>query len=268
MKPDRPHPHGWMRCLPSEKRSRPAGQWNHYRVECNDGSIKLAVNGKVVSGASKAHPRKGYICLESEGSECHFRNIRIKELPSTNPKPDEIAPLSDGFKSLYTGLDLTGWKADAAQKEHWKPKDWTLVYDGKAGEPAEPVWTEKEYGNFELIVDWRLTDKNAAPGASVGAGVCVRGAHSPIPLLARAEGGAAPAPGAPSAAPGAAPTAARKPGEWNRYILTVRGDKATVRLNDQRVGDALIRDAAHGPVGLLGGGASVEFANLYVRELR
>src|SRR5262245_58680617 len=42
-KPDRPHPAGWMRCLPSERRSKPFGQWNHYRVECNDGVMKLAV---------------------------------------------------------------------------------------------------------------------------------------------------------------------------------------------------------------------------------
>jgi hypothetical protein len=91
MKPDRPHPAGWMRCLPSERRSNPAGQWNHYQITCNDGVIQLAVNGKVVSGGSECKPRKGYICLEAEGSEIHFRNLRIKELPSTNPQPDEIA---------------------------------------------------------------------------------------------------------------------------------------------------------------------------------
>ena len=66
-----------MRCLPSEKRANPAGQWNHYRVTVNDGTIKLEVNGKEVSGGTKCKPRKGYICLESEGSECHFKNLRI-----------------------------------------------------------------------------------------------------------------------------------------------------------------------------------------------
>src|SRR5262249_47900576 len=78
-KPDRPHPHGWARCLPSERRCKGAGEWNHYRVEAKDGAIKLAVNGKVVSGVSGCNPRKGYLALESEGSECHFRNLRIKE---------------------------------------------------------------------------------------------------------------------------------------------------------------------------------------------
>ena len=46
MKPDRPHPAGSMRCLPSERRSKPSPEWNHYRVTCRDGDIKLAVNGK------------------------------------------------------------------------------------------------------------------------------------------------------------------------------------------------------------------------------
>ena len=32
MTPDRPHPGGWMRSLPSERRARPAGEWNHYRI--------------------------------------------------------------------------------------------------------------------------------------------------------------------------------------------------------------------------------------------
>lgn len=91
MKPDRPHPAGWPRCLPSERRCKPSPEWNHYRVTCRNGVLQLAVNGKVVSGGSQCKPRKGYICLESEGSEVHFRNIRLRELPSTNPKPDEIA---------------------------------------------------------------------------------------------------------------------------------------------------------------------------------
>lgn len=89
--PNRPHPGGWMRCLPSEKRCNPSPEWNHYRVKCLDGKVTLAVNGKVVSGGHHTIPRKGYICLESEGSPVDFRNIRIKVLPSTNPTPEEIA---------------------------------------------------------------------------------------------------------------------------------------------------------------------------------
>ena len=81
--PDRPHPSGVERCLPSENRAKGGGEWNHYKVIANDGVIKLEVNGKEVSGVSKCNPRKGYLALESEGAECHFKNIKIKELPST-----------------------------------------------------------------------------------------------------------------------------------------------------------------------------------------
>src|SRR5439155_6142753 len=116
--PDRPHPLGWERCLPSENRAKGANEWNHYRVEANDGVIKLHVNGKEVSGVSKCSPRKGYLALESEGSECRFKNLKIKELPSTNPKPQETANVAEGFKNLYTGLDLDGWKANDETKKH------------------------------------------------------------------------------------------------------------------------------------------------------
>src|SRR2546421_1144798 len=115
-KPDRPHPTGQQRCLPSENRCKGGGEWNHYRVEANNGTIKLAVNGKVVSGLSKCNPRKGYLALESEGAECRFKNLKIKELPSTtstNSSPAETANVAQGHKPLYTGLDLRGWKADA-----------------------------------------------------------------------------------------------------------------------------------------------------------
>src|SRR5438874_4145274 len=157
MKPDRPHPKGAERCLPSEHRCKPSPEWNHYRVECNNGVIQLAVNGKVVSGGSECRPRKGYICLESEGSECHFRNIRLAELPSTNPQPEEIAVVDQGFKSLYTGVDLGGWKAVPGHANHWKPADWVLDYDGQSEAEDKCLWSEKEYANFSLICDWRLS---------------------------------------------------------------------------------------------------------------
>ena len=121
-----------MRCLPSEWRAKPSPEWNHYRIICTNGVIQLAVNGKIVSGGSECKPRKGYICLESEGSEAHFRNIRIQELPSLNPPASEVAPLDQGFLSLYTGVDLSRWKQEPGHQGHWQPKDWILDYDGKS----------------------------------------------------------------------------------------------------------------------------------------
>jgi len=64
-----------------ENRARGRGEWNTYEVVCVDGVIKLSVNGKFVNGISEASQKKGYLCLESEGAEIHFRNLKIIELP-------------------------------------------------------------------------------------------------------------------------------------------------------------------------------------------
>jgi hypothetical protein len=75
-----------------ENRCKGKGEWNIYEVVCVDGVIKLSVNGKFVNGISKSTHKKGYICLESEGGEIHFRNIRIIELPSGVTSAEQIAP--------------------------------------------------------------------------------------------------------------------------------------------------------------------------------
>ena len=64
-----------------ENRVKGTGDWNTYDVVAVDGTIKLSVNGKFVNGIAKSTKRKGYLCLESEGAEIHFRNVKIMELP-------------------------------------------------------------------------------------------------------------------------------------------------------------------------------------------
>ena len=72
------------RSMSIENRCLGRGKWNTYDVVAVDGTIKLSVNGKVVNGISKSTQRKGYLCLESEGAEIHFRNIQIMELPPSS----------------------------------------------------------------------------------------------------------------------------------------------------------------------------------------
>jgi len=79
------------RSMSKEPRCRPHGKWNRYTVVCVDGAIKLSINGKFVNGIRDSSVRKGYICLESEGSEIHFRNIRIMELPPGLTTPEQTA---------------------------------------------------------------------------------------------------------------------------------------------------------------------------------
>lgn len=75
-----------------EGRCKGKGEWNTYDVVAVDGVVKLAVNGRFVNGMSHATIRKGYLDLESEGAEIHFRNIRLLELPGSLVGPDMTAP--------------------------------------------------------------------------------------------------------------------------------------------------------------------------------
>ncbi|MBC8872397.1 MAG: DUF1080 domain-containing protein [Planctomycetes bacterium] len=86
--PDNPR---GSRSMSRELRCKGAGEWNVYDVVCVDGTVKLAINGKFVNSIRNSSVRKGYLCLESEGSEIHFRNIRILELPPGITTPEQTA---------------------------------------------------------------------------------------------------------------------------------------------------------------------------------
>ncbi len=88
--PDNPR---GTRSMSWEYRCKGAGEWNTYDVVCVDGTVKLAINGKFVNGIRESSVKKGYLCLESEGSEIHFRNIRIMELPPGRATEENTAPL-------------------------------------------------------------------------------------------------------------------------------------------------------------------------------
>jgi len=79
------------RSMSRELRCKGKGEWNTYDVVCIDGTIKLAINGKFVNSIRDSSIRKGYLCLESEGSEIHFRKIYIMELPPGIVTPEQTA---------------------------------------------------------------------------------------------------------------------------------------------------------------------------------
>ena len=93
-------PHKGSRSFPTEERSKPSPEWNHYRIVATNGVIRLHVNGKEVSGGEDCNYRKGYLALESEGAPVEFRNIRIKELPrATRPPPTSPLSTPAGLRS-------------------------------------------------------------------------------------------------------------------------------------------------------------------------
>lgn len=290
------------RSFPTEDRAKNSPEWNHYRMVATNGVVRLSVNGKEVTVGKDCAPRRGYLCLESEGSECHFRKLRIREFPTTHPRPEETATLAEGFAPLYTGSDLRGWKTEAGHQGHWQPKDWILAYDGQSAAEDKNLWTERIYRDFVLICDWRWTRKpepasfprvlangdeatdaagkpvmETAPNAG-DSGIYLRGnSKSQVNIWCWPMGsgevyGYRTDRSLPAAIrAGVTPRVkADKPiGEWNRFMITMRGDRLTVNLN----GKTVIENATlpgvpeQGPIALQHHGDPIEFANLYVKEL-
>ncbi|MBX3403515.1 MAG: DUF1080 domain-containing protein [Phycisphaeraceae bacterium] len=292
---------GGDRAFPTEKRANRAPLWNHYRVTCNNGEITLAVNGKVVTRGRDISPRKGYICLESEGSPVDFRRIRIKELPpAISIHPDQVARADEGFISLYNGIDLAGWKVEPQHVGHWTAKDWTLNFDGMA---EGDLWSEKSYSDFVLICDWRWTgeakdaelpivspsgdyvlDENGKQKTqrvkdAGDSGIYLRGSSkSQVNMWCwpigsgEVHGYRTDSNMPPEVCAGVTPreVADAPIGRWNRFEITMKGDRLTVVLNGKTVIEnaQLPGVAREGPIALQAHGSPVQFANIYIRELR
>lgn len=222
---------GGGRAFPTESRSKPSPEWNHYRIECRDGDISLAVNGKVVTQGKNCVPRKGYLCIESEGGVVNYRNLRVKELPDTPIQPDQIAIANRGYRCLYTGVDLSGWKA----VEGWESRDWTL--HSEAG--AEPLASEEAFsGDIGFIVDVKLSDQSGIPK------VAIRGAEIQIDPNSKAT---------------------EPVGKWSRVEGEIVGDQLSLRINGYEVG-GFSQIKSEGPLTLVTDGPA-DWANPYVRKL-
>jgi hypothetical protein len=227
--PDRPHPMGWARCLPSENRCKGGGEWNHYRVEAKDGVIKLSVNGKEVSGVSECKPRKGYLALESEGAECHFRKLKIKELPSSNPKPEEVGTVDPGYKLLFNGLDLDGWKTEEGA---WKAAGGHLRATGNAD-----LVSEKTFGRFELVFDCKMPAGSKAEW-------WVEFGKDRAHLIGNPD----------------------NRGKWTRISVTVSPDEVA-QTKDGRPAGSVKRGVGPGPIRFKPA-EGLELMNVFVRELK
>lgn len=68
---------------------------------------------------------------------------------------DNVAP--PGFTALFNGKDLTGWKVPDGDNGHWKVVDGAIDYDAESEAKGDKtLWGEQEYGDFVLMVDWRI----------------------------------------------------------------------------------------------------------------
>ncbi len=198
----------------------------------------------------------------------------------------------EGFTALFNGRDLAGWKglvgnpktraamsaeelaaahtkADEKMRAHWRAENGVLVFDGK----GDSLCTAQDYGDFELLVDWKIEPKGdsgiylrgvpqvqiwdtalTSVGAQVGSGGLYNNKNNPSKPLVVAD----------------------KPvGEWNTFHIQMRGDKASIWLNDKLVVDNTVlenyweRDKPlypTGPIELQNHGNTLWFKNVYVQE--
>lgn len=276
---------------------KPAGEWNQMEIAVQGRRINVKINGKTVVNVDlntihdpdllASHPGllrdRGHIGFLGHGpSTVAFRNIYIKDL--SRPERDNTPP--PGFKALFNGRDLTGWKglvadppkraamsrtelaaaqsvADRQMREHWHVEDGALTYDGKGNN----LCTQKDYADFELLVDWKIE-----PGGD--SGIYLRGCPQ-VQIWDRPEGSGGlynnqKNPNKP------AYKADRPPGEWNRFRILMLGEKVTVFLNGELVVHNVTmenyweRDKPiypTGPIELQHHGNRLQFKNIYIREI-
>ena len=202
-------------------------------------------------------------------------------------------PYDHGFVSLFNGKDLTGWKglvgnpvsrakmteqelllAEAAAstkaQQDWVVKDGLLIFTGH----GDNLCTVKKYGDFEMYVDWKITEKGDAGiylrgspqvqiwdtsrrevGAQVGSGGLYNNQKNQSKPLSVAD---------------------NKIGEWNTFHITMIGDKVSVELNGVLVTDNVVLENywdrkipifIKEQIELQAHGTYVAYRNIYVREI-
>ena len=163
-----------------------------------DGSVNDVTDPEVLRTHPGMLRDRGHIALLGHSSYVEFRNIYIKDLShgtETDTPPDGAVVLFDmpghfyidglpdnkppkGFKALFNGHSLSGWKglvanppkrakmspdelaaaqvkADERMREHWSVEKGVLTFDGK----GDNLCTKHDYGDFEMLVDWKLPPK-------------------------------------------------------------------------------------------------------------
>ncbi|HKG07976.1 MAG TPA: DUF1080 domain-containing protein, partial [Pedobacter sp.] len=202
-----------------------------------------------------------------------------------------------GFVQIFNGKDLAGWKglvgdpikrskmdaktladaqvkADAAALESWKVVNGELQFQSHGDNLA----TVKKYGDFEMLVDWKIIDDKKGEG---DAGIYLRGTPQvQIWDLARTNVGAQVGSGGlynnQSNESKPSKVADNKLDEWNTFRILMTGDRVSVWLNGQLVTDNVILENywdrnlpifAEEQIELQAHGSPVAYRDIYVREI-
>ena len=67
---------------PTKNMSKPAGEWNTVRIQCQGARIQVRLNGEDIIDFKGERSSRGYIGLQNHDARCfvRFRNIRLTEL--------------------------------------------------------------------------------------------------------------------------------------------------------------------------------------------
>jgi hypothetical protein len=171
-----------------------------------------------------------------------------------------------GFVALFNGKDLTGWKglvlnpklrptlsaeehaekqkeADERMHNHWKVFDGALMFDGAAFNLSGPLCTVKQYGNFEMLVDWKISKGGDS-------GIYLRG--SPQVQIWDPDDPSQQKNGADKGSGGLWNNQKNERfplvrvdnpiGEWNSFRIRMVGDRVSVWLNGKLVTDNVVME--------------------------
>jgi hypothetical protein len=205
-----------------------------------------------------------------------------------------------GFTSLFNGKDFTGWvygrRANGAENRSGKGYQIENGVIFSTKEDGGNLYTEKEYADFVLRFDFKLTE-NANNGIGIRAPLEGDAAYVGIEIQVLDDGGSSYTKLQPyqyhGSIYGMVPSKRgfqKAVGEWNTEEITARGRRISVTLNGTTIVDADLDDVkdeatlkshrdlskpegsrgianTKGHIGLLGHGARVEFRNLRIKEL-
>jgi hypothetical protein len=172
------------------------------------------------------------------------------------------------FEPVFNGKDLSGWKAP-------EKNVWYLVQDGilqlrsSEDKKGSVLWTEKEYENFVMELEFKFISGTIDSGVHVKSDDQIQIGISGSLKRDMTASPYIPGKGYPVEAEGVKELL--KMDDWNQMRIEVRGTEYVVSLNGKKVMNYKSESGkAKGPIGLqLHGGRdmAIDYRNLKVGEL-
>jgi len=182
------------------------------------------------------------------------------------------AEVREGFKPLFNGEDLTGWKLrNPAGRASWSAQNGMLVNEIPDKEHGTDLVSEAKYGDFTVRYEY-LVPKGA------NSGFYLRGRYE---IQIFDDNGGAPSEssnGSLYSVKAPSEAASKSAGQWQQVEATIRGNRVTVTLNGHKIHDGveLTRGTGGqvdnnldqpGPILLQGDHGAVAFRNLRIKPL-